>query len=105
MGELGDTFDLDWASTRLDGVLDGTLRAPPTEPSESLSLPELNLGEVSVDADLVVQAELGRGGMGVVHLVHQTSLDRDVAVKRLHGGAGEGPGAIVLTRTILVSCS
>ena len=30
-----------------------------------------------------VQREIGRGGMGVVYLAHDTSLDRDVVIKVL----------------------
>jgi len=42
-------------------------RAPPTSPSP----------------DLVIARELGRGGMGCVHLARQTVFDRTVAVKRV----------------------
>ncbi|MHC4582833.1 MAG: hypothetical protein ACYS14_15380, partial [Planctomycetota bacterium] len=33
-----------------------------------------------------IERELGRGAMGVVHLTHDTKLDRPVAIKSLSSG-------------------
>lgn len=49
--------------------------------SERELLPEIGSSEWS---DFEIRDELGRGGMGVVHLAWQRSLERLVAVKTLH---------------------
>ena len=51
------------------GEVDNERRLPPELPS-----------------DYTIQREIGKGGMGVVYLVHQRSLDRDVALKVLRPG-------------------
>ena len=56
----------------------------PPGPQSMSTLPHLTIGEVHDASDLMVRSELGRGGMGVVHLARQHSLERDVAIKRVH---------------------
>ncbi len=47
------------------------------------------LSPAAVDRDLEVIATLGEGGMGRVLLARQHSLDREVAIKTLHGSASD----------------
>jgi serine/threonine protein kinase len=50
---------------------------------EIVSVPSSRLSTGSVIGDFALLEELGRGGMGVVYLAHQISLDRPAALKIL----------------------
>ena len=51
--------------------------------SEVVTVPSSRISRGCLIADFIVQEELGRGGMGVVYLSHQISLDRLSALKVL----------------------
>jgi len=66
-------------------------------PSESAPpLPTLNISGLSPienakPTDLEINDSLGVGGMGSVYLASQTSMVREVAIKRSHQPSGQGP--------------
>ena len=96
-----------------------TLAAPPmSEPSgphamlvgpetlDPASLPVLATarGDAQGAGDLVVQGLLGEGGMGVVELARQRSLQRDVAIKRARGGGDPVQRAALLREATFTGC-
>ena len=50
---------------------------------EIVTVPSYRLSTGAVIADFIVLEELGRGGMGIVYLAHQITLDRPAALKIL----------------------
>lgn len=48
-----------------------------------VNVPDSRVAPGCVIADFIIQKELGRGGMGIVYLSHQISLDRSAALKVL----------------------
>ncbi len=90
-----ETLQLDTPTLPLDADCSMRLvtQANAQPPHHGLhTLPELQIDEDGADADnptLSLIGTLGEGGMGVVRLAKQLPLDRQVAVKTTHAGAGQ----------------
>ena len=89
-----ETFEAIWTReghTVPDAPPDQTIRPDTPPPGPFSSLPHLALGAANADEsqapDLHLHSELGAGGMGVVWLARQRSLDRFVAIKRVRDDA------------------
>jgi len=70
-----------------------------SEPAVAADVQSHQLPRIALDvstADYAVLATLGEGGMGRVHLAHQRSLARDVAVKTLKDDAPPGVARALL---------
>jgi tRNA A-37 threonylcarbamoyl transferase component Bud32 len=74
-----------------------TLAAPSIEP-RTPTLPQVAISTEGSEAqaDLVALRVIGEGGMGIVELARQRSLDREVAIKRVKNGVANESGVVSL---------
>ena len=61
------------------------------ELSPTASFGDAVIGSGSQIGQFRIESELGRGGMGIVYLAHDTKLDRPVAIKSLSAEVMENP--------------
>ncbi|MEG2076351.1 MAG: serine/threonine-protein kinase, partial [Victivallaceae bacterium] len=62
---------------------------------EIVKIPSSRLSPGAVIGDFIIEREIGRGGMGVVFLSHQISLDRPAALKVLQDNFSRNAGFVV----------
>ena len=81
---------------------EGPLAGQPQASLQSLLPLRIEVGGKSDQVDIQVLDLIGAGGMGVVHKAVQTSLQRDIAIKRLKAGQPEELGQAMLLREALL---